>query len=309
MDALRFFQTYGVDYKTEGHKHTRQGWINCECPFCHGNSGYHLGYNLNDDYWVCWRCGWHSEYEVILALLRGNAHEAFKARDLFKSRRQRATNACTAAIISKIRNCPIPTPFALPESAQNYLLDRGFNPNKIAKDWGIFYSGSSGRLKYRIVIPIFYKGKRISYTARDITGLAQNKYMSASENIETYDHKKMLYGIDYSNPKVGLVVEGPIDVWRFGYGAVGTFGIKYTREQVLLMATHFKKVKVLYDADKKGQGSDRTASQKKAIELVKLLSSCGVKSSRCCITDMGIKDPGDLDQITANKFMSELFME
>ena len=50
MDVLRLYQDYGVDHLTEGHKHCRDGWVNTPCPFCSGNDGYHLGWNLYDNY-------------------------------------------------------------------------------------------------------------------------------------------------------------------------------------------------------------------------------------------------------------------
>lgn len=46
MDIVRLYHDYGVDHRTEGHKHCRPGWVNTECPFCEGNKGFHLGWNI-----------------------------------------------------------------------------------------------------------------------------------------------------------------------------------------------------------------------------------------------------------------------
>ncbi|MGN1166082.1 MAG: hypothetical protein ACI4S2_06650 [Lachnospiraceae bacterium] len=305
MDVERFFLAYGIPYVTSGHKHARQGWVNIECPFCSGNAGYHLGYNIAKDFWTCWRCGWHSEFEVLNALV-GDRSEIAKIKRLYHTNKGRY-EARRAVIIKNVRNCSYPKEYELTIKARRYLEERGYDPDKIINDWGISYGGSFGEMAYRIIIPIFYDGKVISYTGRDITGLQQNKYMTAPESVQTFNPKHMLYGIDNAAERTVLVVEGPLDVWRFGYGAVGTFGIKYTREQVLLLAKRFQNIKVLYDADRKGQGRDRTASQRQAIQLVDTLANLGKKVTRCSLTDIGVKDPGDLNPLKAKKFMEELF--
>lgn len=307
MDVEAFFRAYGIPYVTEGHKHARPGWVNAECPLCHGNAGYHLGYSKEKQFWCCWRCGFHPEYEVLMAFL-GDPQEVMKVRRLYHSQTSRYAPR-SGVKIEKVRNCPLPRKNALTIKAQNYLSERRYNPQEIVDKWGIFYGGDFGNLAYRIVIPIQYHGKIISYTARDITGKQANKYLTAPESIQTFNPKHMLYGIDQADNRTVLVVEGPFDVWRFGYGAVCTFGIKWTREQLLLLAKRWKNIKILYDSDRKGLGADRTASQQKAIELTNALSNMGRNVTRCSLTDFGVKDPGDLDATTAKKFMSQLFTE
>jgi len=67
MESL--LSDYGIEVATQSDKHYREGWVNVSCPFCTGNPGYHLGYNKDDKYFYCWRCGWHSIYKVLVALL------------------------------------------------------------------------------------------------------------------------------------------------------------------------------------------------------------------------------------------------
>ena len=69
MDIIRLYRDYGIDHKAEGHKHTRPGWVNTECPFCTGNPGMHLGWNLKEEYFFCWRCGWHAPITTLSELL------------------------------------------------------------------------------------------------------------------------------------------------------------------------------------------------------------------------------------------------
>jgi hypothetical protein len=51
MDITRLLQDYNIDFVSENHKHSRPGWVNVRCPFCTGNEGYHLGFNLNEEYY------------------------------------------------------------------------------------------------------------------------------------------------------------------------------------------------------------------------------------------------------------------
>ncbi|MFZ2799119.1 MAG: hypothetical protein WAZ30_02760, partial [Syntrophorhabdus sp.] len=68
MDIERLYRDFGVDYASEGHRHARPGWINASCPFCTGNPGYHLGFDLDGNYYYCWRCGWHPIIQTISKL-------------------------------------------------------------------------------------------------------------------------------------------------------------------------------------------------------------------------------------------------
>ena len=43
FDAKRFLDDYSIQYITEGHKHSRPGWIQIKCPFCNSREGWHLG--------------------------------------------------------------------------------------------------------------------------------------------------------------------------------------------------------------------------------------------------------------------------
>ena len=70
MNIEQLYRDFGIPYATEGHKHTRDGWINIACPFCTGNAGLHLGFHLEDEYYVCWRCGGHSITDTLTKSVR-----------------------------------------------------------------------------------------------------------------------------------------------------------------------------------------------------------------------------------------------
>lgn len=292
--AISFFQHYGIDYRTEGHKHCRPGWVQVPCPFCVGNPGWHLGYEFDHDWWNCWRCGYHRTWDVVLALLHGNRREAkeaiarFKGREAPRRRRQKI----------HARELELPPGLQpLTKRARNYLDSRHFDPDLIELVWGIKSTGTIGRLKYRIFIPILLNNQMVSWQCRDVTGNSAVKYLAQQENKELVNNKDTLYGIDQAVGKSCVVVEGVTDVWRMGPGAVATFGIKYRPTQVSMLLQNFEQFHVLFDP------ADPQA-QIQANSLANDLAAFGGKVKLWQPeTEL---DPGDFAQDDADAFMRDV---
>jgi len=255
MDIVRLFRDLGVEHYTEGHKHCRPGWVNVECPFCTGNKGYHLGWNIRDEYFVCWRCGWHPPIKTIMELTSLNFG------DVSSLISQYGINKTVIHYKEKEKQ-KITYPSGTIELQPNhkkYLSERGFNPEKIAKQWKLLGTGPISQLdgisyKHRIIIPFYWNGKLVSFDSRDITGKHPNKYQACPKHFELIEHKSILYGNQENwDPELGICVEGPTDVWRIGKLAFAVSGIKYTQAQVRLIATIFKRVAVVFDDDPQAQ--------------------------------------------------------
>ena len=89
------------------------------------------------------------------------------------------------------------------------------------------------------------------------------------------------------------MVEGIADAWRLGPGAVATFGIKYTPQQITALKS-FKRVSLLYDTDDE--------AMKQANKLAYALAPF------CTVEILGLfeGDPADLPQSEADKLMRSL---
>jgi hypothetical protein len=135
---------------------------------------------------------------------------------------------------------------------RHYLHSRNFNDIEIETKWGIKATGKISDLPWRIIIPITFNNKIVSWQSRDITNLAELKYKSCAKNKEIIHHKNILYGADNAGNKT-IIVEGVFDAWRLGYGAVATFGSKVISNQILLLAERFSDVFWLFDPEKKAQ--------------------------------------------------------
>ncbi len=297
MSIVKLFNDHGLQYQTEGHKHCRPGWANMPCPFCTGNPGIHLGAEIGTGRFVCWRCGGKTGYVVISKLLH-IPHD--QAKTLLRKYRGGAK-----AIPNQDRKIKF-KPHRLPSNTgdmdkrhMGYLEKRGFEPSKLLVEWGLLGTGPVSRLdgidyKLRIVAPIIWDGKQVSFQARDITGKSDLKYIACPMHREAIHHKHVLYGRQEHWTETGICVEGITDAWRFGHQSFAVFGIKYKIQQVLLMRKTFKRVFVVFDDDPQAvQQSKKLCSQ---------LQLAGVEAVHIDIEG----DPGGTSQDDANHFVNQL---
>jgi hypothetical protein len=298
MDVIQLYNDYGIPYQTEGHKHCRPGWVNTECPFCIGNPGLHLGATLDGKVFYCWRCGIHFPDESISKLLKINLQEARKLIYEYAGISFVPTKPITRKIRAKAFKLPSNTD-TLTASHEQYLIKRKFNPSVLKEEWNLSSTGPVSLLDsidygHRIIIPIYWEDKQVTFQTRDVTNRHPLKYMACPKDRELIHHKHILYRHPNEKRDVGICVEGVTDVWRLGRIAFATFGIEYTRQQLRLIASLFKTVFVCFD--------DESQAQIQAKELVYDLRFRGVKAHQITI----VGDPGNLPQKEADRLVQNL---
>lgn len=250
---------YRIPYSTTG-RHTRPGWLQLRCPFCHGGRDPdkpYLGYNTVGNYANCWRCGKHSPAAVLAALAALGPAAAAKAVQGL-SRAKLAPDTALGVYRPPPGVIPLTDPHA--KAHRNYLDDRGFRWPEIDQLWRVGCIRMSHRLPWRLFIPIDYQGRAVSWTTRTL-GNREPRYIGAKPDEEAMPHKRLLYGEDYVRHAV-IVVEGPTDVWALGPGAVGLLGVGYTPAQVRRLARYPVRA-VCFDAE--------PAAQRRARALVDAL--------------------------------------
>lgn len=300
MDILRLYEDYSIQYLTEGHKHCRPGWINTVCPFCTGNPGIHLGFNISENYFYCWRCGFHPIKKTLSQLTNLPNNEI---AGIMRRYDGSALSRADAKVVLKKKTFKYPNNVGkLTKTQRDYLHERGFNPDDLVHDWGLMGLGIGSQLDgisyaYRILCPIEWDDKIVSFQTRmaihDTIG--RQKYMACPKQRELIHHKQILYGCPSEWKEVGICVEGITDVWRMGVNAFATFGIEFTQMQVRQMANHFRKVAVMFD------GGERQA-RKQANKLVSELKVRGVEAFRFDIEG----DPADLAQNVADCVVNQI---
>ena len=292
FDAINYFKSYGISFITEGTKHCQDGWVQISCPFCIGNPGYHLGFNLSGSYFNCWRCGFHSNLEVI-KLTAGvnwtNAKEILNEFEIYHSGiKYKKKIASAEKLILPKGNSPLNKKYAL------YLKRRRFNPYYVIKNFKVSKTKNLGSYKHRLIIPIYFNNILVSFQGRDITNKSKLKYKACKIENEVIHHKNILYGLDLAKDKKVILVEGVTDVWRLGAGSVASFGIKMKQSQLCLLAERFEKIFIMFDDDPEA----RKQSEKIGYDL----NIFGLD-----VEIIHIKgDPGDLDQRKALKIKKKL---
>lgn len=195
-----------------------------------------MGYNLSKAFCSCWSCGYHRLGEVLSELTNESYPKVKEYRQALKSNLDLSdfTPKSSGKLI-----IPSGVKSLLPQH-KKYLEERGFDPKHISDFWGVQGIGVSHRLQWRLWIPVHYGGRIVSWTTRSICRTAKERYINARPEEQMFPIKDLLYGEDHCRHTI-LVLEGPIDVWKVGPGAVATFGSTYTKEQVLKISKYPKR--------------------------------------------------------------------
>lgn len=296
MDIIQFYKDYGIEYWTSG-KNVTKGWCNVQCPHCNDPSN-HLGYNLVEDKgFSCWKCGKHSVPETI-AELAGVSIK--KAKQIIKR-----YEGHSEAIVEPKKEIGT-RPFKLPSGStqlkklhKEYLIKRGFDPDYLEKEWGLMGTGPVGFLedqdfKLRLIIPIYWNGKMVSFQSRDVTGMAEVKYITAPPEFEIVHHKNVVYGKQEEWEDTGIIVEGATDVWRLGPMSLATFGTNFTPKQIRVIAKNFDRVITMFDPEPQ--------AQERARQMRSELAFRGVKCRNIVLNC----DPGDLKQEDADRIVKRI---
>lgn len=280
----------GIQFRRAGEdKHSRNGWIQLECPFCGKGSGkFHLGYNLSQGNLSCWKCGHHTKAETLVHITGGS----YKAVKTILSGLDRSRYAPKDIVKTGVLELPAGVE-EMSDRHKTYLSNRNLDPDILTELWQVKGIGLASRLSWRIFIPIHYRGEVVSWTTRSISKKAEQRYISASEKQEALNHKELLFGEDMAKHAI-CVVEGPLDAMRIGPGAVATFGTAISRAQILKMSK-YPVIGIALDSEK--------TAQQRARKLATELSAFG---GDVRIIQLDAKDAGEASHKEIQQLRKEL---
>ncbi len=272
---------------------SERGWVNLQCPMC-DDEGEHGGFSP-EGYYFCFKCGWHPVLTVLSNLLPFAKEEIKKAIRPYYLKQERILLKRQATPTAGVCRLPIGCiPFQ--DAHRKYLLSRNFNPDELEQTWGLKGTRHLGEYKFRIIAPIYFNGELVSYQGRDITGQASLRYKTCHKKDEVIHHKDIFYGLDYASTDKVIVCEGITDVWRFGAGAIATFGISVTPNQLLFLAkSPYEKIYVMFDTEPQ--------AVREAEKLVRNLTGLG-KEAELIKLDKG--DPAGLSTSEAAEIKQDL---
>lgn len=263
MTGLEILQILGIPYQTGPynvpgtHYHVREGWYALDCPHCSPNAGkFKLGWNASGRGMSCWTCGPQRAGEALVAASgKGWAEVLALLGELpcIAFRRQERPQG----------QLKVPTGVGnLLPAHERYLRNRGLNTDYLAKIWGIQGIGLASRLAWHLYIPIQVDGKTVSWTTRNL-GEHGLRYHAARTDEEVLPAKSVLYGAGLAKHAV-IVVEGPVDAWRIGPGAVATLGVNYSKAQLYKIAKYPRRV-ICMDAEEPAQKQARKLCEALAV--------------------------------------------
>jgi len=290
VDFAQFLSDNNIPHWTSG-KNVAPGWVNIQCPFCDDHSN-HGGFNPKKEYYSCWKCGWQPLDRVIKSII-GSDISALNDYKQYTKRKKKKV------ITKKKRGTKLKVPYGLSPlntKSRMYLKSRGFDPTKLETKYGIQSTSFVGDYKFRIYVPIYFKGQLISFHTRDYTNKQNLAWMSCDKENEIIHYKNIVYNYDNIINRTAIIVEGIADVWKLGYGAVCTFGTGYTKEQVTLLAKSLDTVYILFD--------NEVIAQKKATKLGNELAGLGVDVE--IVQLIGYNDPGEMPIKKAQKLKKSL---
>lgn len=286
-DIISILSQYGIETFTEG-KNTQKGWVNINCPFC-DDTGHHGGFNINTKklYYNCWKCGWISVYDIFtkLNIPYSELKEYRIPINQIKSEKNR-----------KIPNKVIVPGEKTPTKKHiKYIKARNFDIDYLIQKYDIRFTKYLGDYMWRVIFPIYYKNRIVSYQGRDITNHQELRYKACKKEDEITHHKDILYNIDNCNSNRILLVEGIFDVLRIGDNCCCGFGIQITQSQINLLKK-YTEVYILFDNEEK--------AQVQADKVATTLNSSGVYVE--IIRQTKNKDPAELSEKEVIYLKSEL---
>jgi hypothetical protein len=275
MKITELAEERGIPFKEGGqHHHVQFGYVGFDCPTCSPDwQAFRLGYNLEKQFLSCWVCGFRPLISTLAEVFRTTTHEIKQLLNLVE-KEYKKVNVYAGKLVLPKNLVP------LMNQHKRYLRQRGFDLNELESIWRINQGiGISSYLCWRVFIPIYHKGKVVSWTTRSISDEVDKRYINASPSEEAMKIKSILYGEEFCNHSV-IVCEGPTDAWNVGCGAVCTFGLGITRSQLNKISKYPKRI-ICLDSSKEAQA--------KAMEICDSLKVLGGETINVIID---AKDPG-----------------
>ena len=219
IDWRGLFDSLSIEWIDRG-KNTSAGNINIKCPWCLDDPSKHLAVALMKEAWFCYRApNQHSGKNFFRLLSKLGIRDEEEARRLLR-RFQRAGDALVPqrlpADLQEQR-----TAWSRFETAGNsrealdYLSARGFPaPKTLCERFDLRYA-PVGLWARRLLIPLHLDGEVISWTARDMTGRFEQKYLM--REVPGFVALCMPDALKPA-PSIAVIVEGPMDALRIAQG-------------------------------------------------------------------------------------------
>jgi hypothetical protein len=302
MNFVKLFKDYNIEHLPD----RRNEWVNVHCPFCTEVTGtFHGGFNVNGDYYHCWKCGTHPLNETLQLLLSIPKSELKNVLKEYEGRNSILYSLNKKE--SKAIKLELPTD-TFTEAERKYLLKRNFNPDFLHDKYGVTGGGLTGRWKHRIIIPIYVNGRLVSWTGRSILSkkklneLEIPRYKNLSVEESVMNPKTVLYNLDNATEKTVVLTEGTFDVMRLGDGFICSLGTELTQAQIKEVKDRFEKVFIMFDNEPEAQEK----AKKFGLQLVSVGLDVEVVDA---YSDYDVNDGAELNEKQVREIRKELGLQ
>jgi len=284
IDIKELLKEHNIEVFEHG-PNVKEGNINVRCPFCLDDPSHHMGINLKTGAYGCWRNkshrGKNTEY-LISKLLNVSIMQARALLGVFINTEDFSETTLAALytrveekeeekrILGGVKKLTLRKEFQYlgsprrtnynPNMFYSYLQERGFyNYDSVATRYNLHFA-VTGRWKYRIIAPIYYKNKLATWIGRTISKVNTLPYMDLDIKESVRHAKYCLF--DHPNLLEGghrlYITEGIFDAMKLGMylprgnKATCLFTKTMTPEQselIIQLSTRFEEVVVLLDND------------------------------------------------------------
>lgn len=256
LDVLEVLDELGIDYSESG-KNIGSGWVGItECPWC-GDTGNHLGVNLDHKGISCFKCGQTGSLLTYLSNVVGFR----KANNTIQSMLPRELTIRLQDVYQsnvEIVKLPIMAKEGLLPPHAQYLRKRGFDPDYLSKTFHLHSVGPVGDFPNCIILPIYIRRKLVTFTSIHIGKYIEDRYIHCSKEKSIAHTKELLYMEERAKNTI-YPCEGIFDAWRLGLGAVPLWGTKFTQAQVKALSK-YQRIVIVGDGDNSGYKFNRKLS-------------------------------------------------
>jgi len=293
FDVKSYLADREIRYWTEG-KNVKPGWVNITCPFCgdHGYSGNnHLGIS-SSRFFNCWICGETGGIIKLIRELEGVGEK--EAKKIYSSwlvpvsedgslleEGERGLKRGKLVLPPDIHPHPLPI-------HKRYIKKRGLVLQELIDKYDIRFGHTIGRYRFCLIAPLRTRGTKrwMTFVAADVTRKRIAKYMDHDRDKSVLSTMDLVYNLENLRGNTAVAVEGLVDCWKVGDGAIATMGTRFTRRQLKLMVdSGIKRLFTLYDSG--GEALERAkALARMAAPLMEYTE----------ILELDEGDPGDMSQ-------------
>lgn len=267
-----------IHFVSEGHNVSKNN-ININCPFCaktaNPDPSEHLGINLDNGWWGCWRDSKHRGKNVYrLFAYLGIESNNFDyettlekiANGKFFTEVGEEEKMISNVVVEEFPSNFIPIGNKLLDKNyfKPYLRNRGFNPEEVIERYKLMRSSDmNDKWGWRIIVPIFMEYD-VSWVARSIVEDTGLRYLTPTK-AEARNVKDCLWNykeLANTRGKYLVICEGVFDAMKIDMlgdpdvRATCSFGVQITEKQFSLirsLTSNWVQLVVAFDADATNQ--------------------------------------------------------